>query len=156
MTENKAVELLEHIRETGNGEAPYVGCAQNIAIEMAITALEEIQAYRAIGTVEELKTAIKYVSLAKKNGTVGKAIDSCAEYESIGTVEEFKDLKEKNEPKKPIEKVLPYSEEFGLNSEWKCPTCGAYIGYFTEGMSEPEQMEYCNKCGQHIARDWSE
>ena len=41
MTESKAIELLEYIRETGNGEAPYVGCAQNIAIEMSINALEE-------------------------------------------------------------------------------------------------------------------
>ena len=39
MTESKAIKLLEYIRETGNGEAPYVGCAQNIAIEMAINAL---------------------------------------------------------------------------------------------------------------------
>ena len=41
MTESKAIELLEYIRETGNGEAPYVGCAQNIAIEMAINALNK-------------------------------------------------------------------------------------------------------------------
>ena len=41
MTEDKAIELLEYIRKTGNGEAPYVGCAQNIAIEMAINALEK-------------------------------------------------------------------------------------------------------------------
>ena len=41
MTESKAIELLEYIRETGNGEAPYVGCAQNIAIEMAINTLEK-------------------------------------------------------------------------------------------------------------------
>ena len=41
MTENKAIELLEYIRETGNGEAPYAGCAQNIAIEMAINALKK-------------------------------------------------------------------------------------------------------------------
>lgn len=41
MTESKAIELLEYIRETGNGETPYVGCAQNIAIEMAINALEK-------------------------------------------------------------------------------------------------------------------
>ena len=41
MTESKAIELLEYIRKTGNGETPYVGCAQNIAIEMAINALEK-------------------------------------------------------------------------------------------------------------------
>ena len=42
MTESKAIELLEYIRKIGNGEAPYVGCAQNIAIEMAINALEKL------------------------------------------------------------------------------------------------------------------
>ena len=41
MTEIKAIELLEYIRETGNGETPYVGCVQNIAIEMAINALNK-------------------------------------------------------------------------------------------------------------------
>ena len=41
MTESKAIELLEYIREIGNGEVPYVGCAQSIAIEMAINALKK-------------------------------------------------------------------------------------------------------------------
>ena len=63
---------------------------------------------------------------------------------------------EKQIPKKPIEKVMLYSEEVGFNSEWHCPCCDSYIGYFAEGMSEPEQMEYCNNCGQHIAKDWSD
>ena len=63
---------------------------------------------------------------------------------------------EKQIPKKPIRKEMPYSEEVGFNDEWYCPVCNNYVGYFTEGMSEPEQMEYCNECGQHIARDWSE
>lgn len=66
------------------------------------------------------------------------------------------DALEKQIPKKPIYKEMPYSEEVGFNNEWYCTTCGAYVGYFSEGMNEPEQMEYCNECGQHIARDWSE
>ena len=78
------------------------------------------------------------------------------QYKEVGTVEEFKVLKEKSVAKKPTEKELPYSEEVGLNSEWHCPACGSYVGYFAEGMNEPEQMEYCNVCGQHIAKDWSE
>ena len=41
MTESEAIKLLEYIRKTGNGESPYVGCAQNIAIDMAINALEK-------------------------------------------------------------------------------------------------------------------
>ena len=50
MTESKAIELLEYIRETGNGEAPYVGCAQNIAIEMAINALENQEKIKEVFT----------------------------------------------------------------------------------------------------------
>ena len=41
MTESEAIKLLEYIRKTGNGESPYVGCAQNIAIDMAINALNK-------------------------------------------------------------------------------------------------------------------
>ena len=54
MTESKAIEVLEYIRKTGNGEAPYVGCAQNIAIEMAINALEERIARKPDEYVPEL------------------------------------------------------------------------------------------------------
>ena len=52
MTEDKAIELLEYIRKTGNGEAPYVGCAQNIAIEMAINALEKQMPKKLINTCQ--------------------------------------------------------------------------------------------------------
>ena len=72
------------------------------------------------------------------------------------TIEDIQIAINKQIPKKPIRKEMPYSEEVGFNDEWYCPTCNSYVGYFTEGMSEPEQMEYCNECGQHIARDWSE
>ena len=50
MTESKAIELLEYIRKTGNGESPYVGCAQNIAIEMAINALENQEKIKEVFT----------------------------------------------------------------------------------------------------------
>ena len=52
MTESKAIELLEYIRKTGNGEAPYVGCAQNIAIRMAINALEKQMPKKLINTCQ--------------------------------------------------------------------------------------------------------
>nr|DAE27084.1 MAG TPA: zinc-ribbon domain protein [virus sp. ctah610] len=73
-----------------------------------------------------------------------------------GTVEECREAVGKQNAKKPVCVPKPYNEEVGFNDEWHCPSCGSYIGYFTEGMNEPEQMEYCNECGQHIARDWSE
>ena len=37
----------------------------------------------------------------------------------------------------------------------KCCRCGKSFNE-CKAMSKPEQMEYCNECGQHIARDWSE
>lgn len=82
--------------------------------------------------------------------------DELEQYREIGTVEECQEAREKQIPKKPVCKPKPYNESVGFNEEWFCPSCGAYIGYFYEGMDEPEQMEYCNECGQHIARDWSD
>ena len=71
-------------------------------------------------------------------------------------MKECREAVEKQIPKKPVCKPKPYNESVGFNEEWFCPSCGAYIGYFYEGMDEPEQMEYCNECGQHMARDWSD
>ena len=84
------------------------------------------------------------------------ALKEIQQYREIGTVEECRKAMEKQIPKKPVCKPKPYNESVGFNEEWFCPSCGAYIGYFYEGMDEPEQMEYCNECGQHIARDWSD
>ena len=55
------------------------------------------------------------------------------QYRAIGTVEEFKALKKKNEPKKPIDKIM-YLE---------CPTCGD-VGIL--------DCDYCSVCGQKL--DW--
>ena len=164
MTENKAIEVFEkpskHIKmvhKTKNEMEFYAYSSDLVkAFEIAIQALEEIQQYRAIGTVEDIQTmkdngAFNAVELAK----IADMLKRLKVYEAIGTIEEFNALKEKNEPKKPILKEMPYSEEVGFNEVWHCPTCGAYVGYFIEAMDEPEQMEYCNECGQHIARDWS-
>lgn len=89
MTENEAIKELE----TSINLAKM--CTQNYerkreiqGYEMAINALEGVQQYRAIGTLEELKAAMKYVYLAKKHGTVGQVIENCVKYEEIGTPEE--------------------------------------------------------------------
>lgn len=87
---------------------------------------------------------------------VTNALKELQRYREIGTVKECREAMEKQKPKKPVCKPKPYNESVGFNEEWFCPSCGAYIGYFYEGMDEPEQMEYCNECGQHIARDWSD
>ena len=89
-----------------------------------IQALEEIQQYRAIGTVEQIM---------EMQFATEQEHDEVLKYRAIGTIEEFKALKEKNEPKKPIDKIM-YLE---------CPTCGD-VGILDCG--------YCSVCGQKL--DW--
>ena len=57
MTENEAIKMLEI-------QKPVYGCKEYQkplmhAYEMAIKALEEVQQYRAIGTVEECRVAVE-------------------------------------------------------------------------------------------------
>ena len=110
MTENEAKTVLE-IEIEHHPEYSVFGKA----LSRAIKALEEIQVYRAIGTVEELQKAKKQYddinSVAEKMDLIGlcdfgtakealttemkRSLDcSLKEYQSIGTVEEFKALKE--------------------------------------------------------------
>ncbi len=56
-------EAIEELRE--NIKLPFGGCISDEASKMAIKALEEIQQYRAIGTVEECREA-RERQIAKK------------------------------------------------------------------------------------------
>lgn len=147
MTENEAIENINALNAVC-WQKDFYDEEFEESLEIAIEALSEIQQYRAIGTVEELKTAMLYVSLAKIHGTVGRAIDACAEYESIGTIEEFKALKEKNEPKNAIGK-RKYDEAY-------CPACNEVISD-GEFWALDEYVHHCNYCGKAVKGvDWSE
>lgn len=150
MTENEAIKLgkalYENITNNANNIIPTKEYIEFIG--MAIQTLEEIQQYSAIGTVEEIRTAMKYVSLVKKHGTVGKAIDSCAEYESIGTVEEFNALKEKSVAKKPSFEGDGYYNGQLVYDTWICPCCDKRYEV------DYEEYEHCPSCGQKI--DWGD
>lgn len=150
MTESEAVKK---VKEFGLYHA--IGDLPNSmltvkAFEMAIKALEEIQQYRAIGTVEEVKRMQRYSALAKKHSTIGQVIDYCAEYEAIGTVEECQEAREKQIPKKP-------NITTGQNDTDKlacCPTCDSNVDWTYEGFWRKGKRKYCHECGQAI--DWSE
>ena len=93
MTENEVIKICNTMIFAASLSNPQ-GTPLNMtkeelteAMGMAIKALEEVQQYRAIGTTEELQTAMKYVRLAKKHGTIGQVIEECVEYEAIGTLE---------------------------------------------------------------------
>lgn len=86
MTENERV--LRDIIIDGNGFDYDESIPQSI--------FEEIQQYRAIGTVEECEKAMDF-ELAKQDKMLAEVIDDYLKYIKIGTIEEFKALKEKNE-----------------------------------------------------------
>ena len=110
----------------------------------------------AIEIIETTKGLYKPKAVQDAFDMAAQALKEIQQYREIGTVKECRKAVEKQKAKKPVCKPKSYNESVGFNDEWFCPSCGAYIGYFYEGMDEPEQMEYCNKCGQHIARDWSD
>lgn len=97
-------------------------------------------AYRAIGTPEELKAAMKYVYLAKKHGTVGQVIENCVKYEEIGTPEECREAVEKQTDEKPTAVLGTFG-----GTEYECKNCGSDVCYGDE---------YCQWCGQKL--DWSD
>ena len=132
MTENEAISMLEQ----GDKNANEADCTYEEyleAIEMGRKALEEIQQYRAIGTVEEIQQKLKNMSLV-----IDTDRDLLNRYIAIGTIEEFKALKEKSVAKKPLDGGEVLREV--------CPTCGRFI-------SEMNSPWYC-PCGQKL--DWSE
>lgn len=133
--ETEAIECLKSNKPTSG----YLMLQESI--DMAIKALEEVQQYRAIGTVEELETASKYLRLVKKHGTVGKVIEACAEYEGIGTVEECREAMEKQRRKL-------VKNPYGTSYVWKagyCPVCGCGV---------TARWDYCQCCGQKL--EWEE
>lgn len=109
---------------------------------------EEWEEYRTIGTPEELKAAMKYVYLAKKNGTVGQVIENCVKYEEIGTPEECKAATEKQTAKKPDYEGDGYSDGHLVYDTWICPCCGKHYEV------DYDDYDFCPACGQCI--DWSD
>ena len=58
MKPEKAIEILEEVKELDDTMYAYNPAYMN-ALDMAIEALEEIQQYREIGTVEECRKAVE-------------------------------------------------------------------------------------------------
>ena len=123
MTENEAKrQIKEHLDIAGCEEL----MCETEALEMAMSALEEIQAYRAIGLTPELIQAMQGHNIAM--------INELEEFQKIGTVEELQALKEKAEPKKVI---------LRKDGTYDCVCGNAVI----------KTECYCSDCGQKL--DWS-
>ncbi len=157
MTENEAIEVLTD-RHTSIGTTKCDDVAWRKlkpAIDTAVNALEEIQQYRAIGTVEEIKEILQIISEGQED------VDECGisigllntlleyvEYAKIGTVEECREARKRQKPKK-------LTHEGTLLMSCTCPNCKNVLDEFeTWGESRIRvKHNYCHFCGQKL--NWS-
>lgn len=153
MTENEAIQWLKAWSATHQNENDNI----RESVWLAIQAIEEIQQYRAIGTVEKIKEELDrlrndnecqglYFTLEERKA-LAKQSRELSEYKAIGTIEEFKALKEKSVEKKPHS--ISIANDIG-NSMVECPICHARSDYDVKSI----KRGYCWKCGQKL--DWSE
>lgn len=117
MTENEAKEYIRSRICNEKGIQRF--CRDNCmygegkcAFQIAIKALEEIQQYRAIGTVEELEAMKKGTLSAMELVDIWCVLEDLKKYSAIGTVEEFKALKEKERADKAMN-----NSTWGANKE---------------------------------------
>lgn len=141
MTENEAIEELKE-----NLELPFGSNISDEASRMAMKALEEIQQYHKIGSVEAITEVVKFLSPVGDDTIIGD-LDTLYKYKRIGTVEECREARERQRGKKPKVlnkgKVLSQGEMFVSNA-FKCPNCGIKQIYF-DGLPK-----YCDNCGQKL------
>ena len=140
-----------------------------------LSTLEEIQQYREIGTVKEIKIReaqfarlsegyLKDLSLLREYQSLGtveeiqKAIENLPlhkvehkllqEYQNIGTVRLCKIAVERMKPKKPDYEADGYADGQLVYDYAKCPVCGHDFEY---GINDWD-CKYCSDCGQKL--DW--
>jgi len=147
MTENEAIKELKSDIEICSSDCDGA-CKYFVKKEysyectclkaVSLNALEEIQQYRAIGTVKEIK--IKEAQFARLSEGYLNDLSLLREYQAIGTIEELKALTEKSVAKKPLNDGMqrPFS--------YYCPNCKEEL---SDDGYEPDE-EYCCNCGQHI------
>ena len=187
MTENEAIKVLvtqkQCIDKSSSGQCKINcgDCKKNIPIayqeksyEVAIEALKEIQQYREIGTIEELKYFKDMKVRLEKyhaNISVSRLLECFIEtvfentrhegfiiltnkeakdyetYCSIGTVEECREAVERLEAK-PVKnrKILRnfHGNPYGIQGD--CPNCGC------ERITSMS-TDWCHVCGQHLKYD---
>lgn len=119
------------------------------ACKCAISAIQELQEYQKIGTLEEMKmlkaTHFSGIELAK----ISCRLKQLEKYVDIGTLEEVREAVEKQRAKRPEE------QETAEKTRYKCPDCGfIMITIYADGYRLGNMPKHCEKCGQAI--DWSE
>ena len=150
------------------------------ACKYAIAALNELEQYRQLGTVDEIKKSLDELRLWHKSHTneliknpfanqstlichncdhkdeyIEELEITVEEYEQIGTADECRAAREKMKPKKIHKRV-----DGTLHEEERayiyCPSCKSYIkelNYFTNCLTNEK---FCPTCGQALDRTENE
>lgn len=133
MTENEAIEALRLINTSR--VHPFYSWEEMAEVrDIAIKALEEIQQYREIGSVEQVRNQKHNLEIAYK---------IINDYQNVGTVKECREAVEKQKAQKPKE----LDTEYGY---FICGNCGGAIACTDDFTSH----KYCLNCGQAI--EWKE
>lgn len=119
-------------------------------MQIAKEALEEVQQYREIGSVQELKemreSSLSGLELVK----LAVAVRLLKQYQAVGTVEECQQAVEKQKEKKPVilnEEIGDADRKMFIPKCIQCPACGNESAHFNE------LPKYCQNCGQKLERD---
>lgn len=96
------LEELEQYRSIGTVEEiqEKMGKLQRWHDEHLEDITVDLAEYRDLCKLEEVEHMKTLKRIIQRNGTIGKALDECAEYEEIGTVEECREARERQRGKK--------------------------------------------------------
>lgn len=171
MTEQEAIEIFKNF-PTWNLDDRWLDEADMEKLtETAISALEEVQQYRAWeerlkkvygdcpGLLELTITHLEHhvgidipEPVFKARLLTDGVVDQWEAYKALGTPEELREAREKQQKQKPL-----YDKRISVLS---CPICGGYLQKViddNERTTDGAIPHYCGNCGQAIlARaDWS-
>lgn len=149
MTENEAIKVLTDIHTNiGTTKCDDVAWRKlKPAMDTAVNALEEIQQYRAIGTVEEIESINFSSNQLRLVNLVEEYKENIKEYEAIGTVEECREARERQKPKKANIWGDGYDDSGNMIYDmYNCPNCGKSYEV------DYHDYKFCPECGQAIDR----
>lgn len=120
-------------------------------IKTAISAMQELQQYRQIGTVEEF---------AEIQNILMRDAPTLKKYRQIGTLEECREAMERRKKRKPNTRIVgPHDLQ---TIHYECPTCAKELAHDLryKDIEKDEvyisgiRTQYCGECGQNIL--WEE
>lgn len=149
MTENEFLKEKQAILKSMSDTV----CFSREDAEILEKALEELQAYRAIGTVEHCNIAMEIVKTMIERGTEPVEMNVLHSYirfendlvDNGYTFRSLMEARKKMKPKKPTQMKSTNKLNSGY---YECPECKNVVGV------DDILNKYCPNCGQKL--DWSE